>query len=413
MVRGTLWIFLAKGVRIFIQAAYFIIIARALGADQWGAFSGVVAMVAILAPFSSWGTETILVKQVARNPALFSTYWGNTLLMTFASGITLLVFAQIIGYLVLPKSISPLVIFLISLSDLICLRLIDAATKAFLAVDKLNRNAQINIFFSLKNLFAAVLLITVFPHPTVLEWSFLYLVSTAIAAFQCVSMVNSIISKPQPNPALIPSDIKEGFYFSIGLSSLTISNDIDKTMLASLSTLSATGIYAAAYRILFVVLVPIQSVMAAGYARFFRHGEKGIHGSLSFAWRLIPFATLYATVCAIGLMVFAPIIPYILGDEYKDAIGAVRWLSPLLILKSLSYFGADTLTGADLQGVRSAIQVVIAILNFILNLWLIPTFSWRGAAWATLVSDGLLAIAIWGLVYYYYRRQKKMSATHE
>ena len=54
------------------------------------------------------------------------------------------------------------------------------------------------------------------------------------------------------------------------------------------------------------------------------------------------------------------------------------------------------MTGADFQGFRSCIQVVVALLNVCLNLWLIPGYSWRGAAWASLVSDGLLVLGTWG-----------------
>lgn len=413
MVRGTMWLLIAKAVRIFIQAAYFIVIARALGADQFGAFSGVLAMVGILAPFSSWGAENVMVKHVSRNLSLFNTYWGNTIVMTFLSGALLLILAEVIGSVILPDSISPLIIFLIALSDIICLRLIDACAKAFLCVDKLNQNARINIILSSKNLIAAFLLITFFPQPTVLQWAFLYCISTAISAVQCVWTVNRVVGKPKPDPSLIPSEMKEGMYFSIGLSSQSIYNDIDKTMLASLSTLNATGIYAAAYRIITVAFVPVQSIVAAGYARFFKHGEKGIRGSYSFAKRLVPFAAAYSGTCAIALILFAPVIPYILGDEYRDAVGAIRWLAPLLVLKSLSYFGADTLTGAGFQGVRSGVQVGVAVLNTLGNLLLIPAFSWKGAAWATLLADGCLALLVWGLVYYYYRRQNQVYAAND
>jgi len=37
-------------------------------------------------------------------------------------------------------------------------------------------------------------------------------------------------------------------------------------------------------------------------------------------------------------------------------------------------------------------------LNILLNLWLIPAYSWRGAAWSSLASDGLLAIGLWTAV---------------
>ncbi len=37
----------------------------------------------------------------------------------------------------------------------------------------------------------------------------------------------------------------------------------------------------------------------------------------------------------------------------------------------------------------------MAVFNVALNFWLIPAYSWRGAAWASLASDGLLAIGCW------------------
>ncbi|MBD1910726.1 MULTISPECIES: flippase [unclassified Leptolyngbya] len=413
MVQGTLWMLLARGIRIFIQAAYFVIIARALGAEQFGAFSGVLALVSIFTPFSSCGAENVMVMHVARNRSLFGTYWGNTVVMTFICGGLLMLLALVVGHFILPASISPLVILILCVSDLICLQLIDASAKAFLSVDRLAQNARISIILSTKNLVAAIAFVTLVPNPSVMAWSLLYMVSTAIAAIQCVWAVHRQIGPARPNARLIPAGIKDGIYFGIGLASQTVYNDIDKTMLASLSTLNATGIYAAAYRIITVARVPVQSITSAAYARFFRHGEKGISGSYAFAKRLIPFAGGYGAVGSIALILFAPVVPYVLGDEYKDAVGAIRWLAPLLFFKSISLFGADALTGAGFQGIRSALQVGIAILNTLLNFWLIPAFSWKGASWATLISDGLLMVIIWGAVFYYNRRQKRLHTAND
>jgi len=53
------------------------------------------------------------------------------------------------------------------------------------------------------------------------------------------------------------------------------------------------------------------------------------------------------------------------------------------------------LTGAGLQRYRTAGQVAAVVLNFLLNLWLIPAYSWRGAAWSSLATDGALGVMIW------------------
>jgi len=95
------------------------------------------------------------------------------------------------------------------------------------------------------------------------------------------------------------------------------------------------------------------------------------------------------------LFVGAPIVPHLLGAEYARTTTALRWLSPLPLLKTLHYFVADSLTGAGLQGLRTSLQVGVAVFNILLNLWLIPAYSWRGAAWSSLASDGMLAASLW------------------
>ena len=56
-------------------------------------------------------------------------------------------------------------------------------------------------------------------------------------------------------------EVREGFYFAASQTAQTVYNDIDKTMLARLSTLEATGIYGAAYRIIDVSFVPVSALL--------------------------------------------------------------------------------------------------------------------------------------------------------
>jgi O-antigen/teichoic acid export membrane protein len=76
-------------------------------------------------------------------------------------------------------------------------------------------------------------------------------------------------------------------------------------------------------------------------------------------------------------------------------VEALRWLAVLPVLKSIHYFFADALTGAGYQGVRAAAQIFVALTNVGLNFWLIPVYSWRGAAWSSIACDGLLAISLY------------------
>jgi lysozyme family protein len=44
-----------------------------------------------------------------------------------------------------------------------------------------------------------------------------------------------------------------------------------------------------------------------------------------------------------------------------------------------------------------------------MNLYLIPAFSWRGAAWASLLTDGFLAVSNWTVLAVIARREKAFA----
>jgi O-antigen/teichoic acid export membrane protein len=81
----------------------------------------------------------------------------------------------------------------------------------------------------------------------------------------------------------------------------------------------------------------------------------------------------------------------------------------------LHYFLSDALTGAGYQAVRTSIQAGVAVFNVAINFWLIPAYSWSGAAWASIASDTLLASAIGAAAFVLLRRSQKivMLATGE
>jgi len=63
-------------------------------------------------------------------------------------------------------------------------------------------------------------------------------------------------------------------------------------------------------------------------------------------------------------------------------------------LRTVQLCFADALSGAGYQGLRMTIQAVVAGFNVIINLWLIPAYSWRGAVYSSLASDFLLLILV-------------------
>jgi O-antigen/teichoic acid export membrane protein len=383
---------------ILLQAVYFILIARCLGPQQYGAFVGAVSLIAVLSPFAAWGTGGILVRNVARQKESFPRSWGNALWMTAVSGSVLLLLVLLLSNRILSGKVPLALVLIVGASDLIFAASVSLASQAFTAFEMLGKTAQIGVVLAGSRAVCALALYLWVPHTNAHSWAALYLASTVFSALCAFVMVCRRLGYPQFASTISRSDLREGFHFSLSVSSQSVYNNIDKAMLVRLATLEAAGIYATAYRVVDLALQPVSSLLYSTFAKFFQHGSRGIEGSSSYARRILPIAAGYGVLAGIVLFVAAPILPLVIGASFHGTDTVLRWLSPLILIRAVHYLLANSLTGADLQGLRSGIQLGVAAFNIAMNIWLIPAYSWRGAAWASLASDGLLAVSMWVVI---------------
>jgi O-antigen/teichoic acid export membrane protein len=410
LARNAAWMMVGQGFKLVVQALYFVIIARSLGAQNYGAFVGVVGLVGILVPFATMGSGFLLIKNVARDKTQFRKSFGSALSTTTMSAA--FSFAVVLGitHFLFPAAIPVGLIMMVAVADLFFTSIATICAQAFLAFERLKGTAVITVLQSVLRLAAAAILTTVKRNPTALDWGEFYLLSTSMVALTAFILVLARLGAPAFSFAHKIAEIREGFYFSATQSAETIYNDIDKSMLARLSTLEATGIYGAAYRLIDVSFAPVTSVLAAAFPNFFRIGADGIPATLRYVRPLILRALAYGTVVAVVFLAGAGVVPRVLGSEYRSTAEALRWLAVLPLLKAVYRFLADTLTGAGYQALRTAICAGVAVFNVGINMWIIPAYSWRGAAWSSIASDALLLCAFGTAVFVLVRRSQHLAS---
>ena len=397
--------FVGLASRVLIQTVYFVIIARALDPAGYGAFLGVISLVAICVPFASWGTGQTMIQDVARDASLFSVRWGSALIVTAGLGLALAALVTAVSGLILPGSIPIGLVVMIAVSELLFARFTDVAGQAFWALGRLKRTAVITVSLSVARLAAALLLMLLVAEPTALDWGVGYLASSVVTTGIAVTLVQREIGRPTFAVAGTLRKLREGFFFSLGQSASSTYSEIDKTMLTRLATLQAAGQYGAAYRILDVAFAPMLSLLMASYTEFFRNGAGGIRSTARFARRLLPAGCTYGALTGAALFVGAPAVPLLLGAEYQETSEAIRWLTPLPLLRAIQFLGADVLTGSGRQAHRSFIYLAAATAVVGLNLFLIPRYSWRGAAWTLVGAEVCLVAVIWGAVLWFCRAE--------
>jgi O-antigen/teichoic acid export membrane protein len=98
------------------------------------------------------------------------------------------------------------------------------------------------------------------------------------------------------------------------------------------------------------------------------------------------------------LFIFSkPIISIFLGEKFLETIKLLRILSPILFFKSLSFGFVLVIILSDMQKKRILPQFIVAVVNILFNILLIPYFGITAVSWVYLISEILLTLG-YGLI---------------
>jgi O-antigen/teichoic acid export membrane protein len=337
---------------------------------------------------------------------MFTTQFGNSLLIHCISAA---IFTCLLMFLhnSLLSHIPLELLLALALSELFFSPLSQLCSNCFLSFERAANAAAANILLPASRLVVVIPFTYWSESPTASNWAIWYGLASLFATITNLAITVKSLGWPKIALDEFATSLREGTHFALGLASFSVYSDIDKTIMSRLATSQATGLYAASYRMITMASVPVRSLLQASYAKIFVHGAVGIKETLQYARRLLLFSVLYSGLVTIAVVIGAPLVPLLLGEDYQGAATILIWLAPLILLQTFHSFAADILTGAGFQTQRSRIQLLAAGLNLSFGLALIPPFSWRGAAVASLLTDSFLMIALWATVWRHFHAQDR------
>jgi len=339
----------------------------------------------------------VLLRYVSASPSKFAEYWGNILIVTAAMGGFLILLLRVVA----PHILSPAsarVVVLTAVASALCEQITMSATQAFLAFQSMRIAAVLGQLTPLFRTFAAIGMLLIMHRATAYQWVLALAISSAAAAIIAATVVTMRLGWPHFKPYLIPKRVREGAQYAFADSTASVYNDFDKTMLSHFGMNAANGIYGMAYRIIEMGSVPFASIQLAAEPRLFQLAAGGPDEPIRLGRRLLRHSVLVSAAAALGIFLCAPLIPLLAGRGFDEAVSALRWLCVIPIFRSVHGVTGSVLTSLGLQRYRTMTQIAAAVLNFGLNLWLIPRYGWHGAAWASLATDGTLGVSNWCLL---------------
>jgi O-antigen/teichoic acid export membrane protein len=391
LAKNTGWMLIGQGTNFFLQAGYFLALARLLGVTEYGVFAGAYALVSSVTMYSSLGSQMVFMRHVSADRSSAQAYWGNSLMITACMSLLLMAGLAVAGDKLFGPQIVALILILV-LSNCFMSQVVNSASMVFQTFEQLKITAWLRTLSNLLRLLAIVFLLLYLHRATPFECSLGILVSSTIAACIAVIWVGYTIGRVRISARFFRLRFWEGIGFSFAGSTQAVYNDVDKMMLSHYGMNAANGIYTMAYRVVDFATAPVNAIDNASLPRLFTLNKSGLPALARMARKLVPIGALAGLAATILTLLAAPLFVRIAGHGFANALLAIRWLCWLPMLRGIHQLSGDVLTAAGRQNYRTAAQFLVAALNFFLNLAWIPSHGWLGAAWASLASDGALGI---------------------
>jgi len=375
-----------------ISVIVTIYLARYLGTVGFGKYSFVFAYLAFFSIITDLGLQQILVREMARDPAIAPKLIGNAYIIRLLLTVIAVVSSMIVITLMSYPADTTTYIYIASFTVLF-ISFSDFYATIFSANLRMEYNIMAKLVF--KVLSAGLILLIIFSKGTLMQ--------------VMVALVFSEMVKTLLNYSFSRKFVKPRFEFDFGLwkylfkealpLALTsviwiIYFRIDVIMLSMMMGDTEVGLYSAAYKLSDPLLL-IPSALMTSLFPIMSASFKSSEERLIKTYRLsIKYILIIMLPVAIGTTIIADkVILLIYGSEFSGSATALQILIWALIFISTSSVLANLLVSMNKQRLYTISTGICAITNVTLNFFLIPILSYNGAAIATVATNIVLFVA--------------------
>jgi len=193
----------------------------------------------------------------------------------------------------------------------------------------------------------------------------------------------------------ISQHIKPIFIFFSATIAVELYQQMDVTLLGVFTEKSNVGYYFNSVRLMRVVansLIAIGAVLLPRISKYFMENRTDEISTLST--KLFNLLLFISFPFAIGTFVLADYLVFIaFGDDFIPAIPTLRILSILIfILAIIGGLTTPILLSTNKEKKYFYVSIGAAVINFVLNLFLIPSFSHNGSAIASVITQLFIVV---------------------
>ena len=360
--------------------------ARYFGANIFGIWSIALSITGILGIFADLGMSTLMIREVSRDLSLADKYISNAIFIKIILSILtfglIIIITNLIGYPEIVKN----VIYIVTVSVII-----GSFAGILGAIFQVNEKME---YISLSTILSSVITllgtaIMIFYNLGIVFFAFINILSTGLISVYILIKYAQNFPLPQLKIdfSFWKPILKESWPFGVTALSGMLYNYIDSIMLSVTQGAEVVGWYSAAYRLMLILLFIPNAVNMAIFpvmSRFYTSSEDSLK---LMNEKYFKYMIILGVPIGVGTTILADkIILMIFGSGYIQSIIALQILIWTIILTFAGAPFVQLLQSINKQFIITKISVISAIINIILNLVLIPSFSYIGASFATLIA---------------------------
>lgn len=397
IAKNTIALILAQIVPMLFGIILVFYIARILGDVGFGKYSFAFAFTGLFAVLSNLGLNTLTVREVARDKSRASKYLGNIVIINIIlSVITLTLIFFAINSMNYPPD-TTMAVYIIAVS-LVVTSISQLFKSIFRAFEKMEYEFLINTSKTI--IVVSLGLFVLFAGYGLIGLVLIHLLASVFDFFLSLSICIKKFAVPKLEIDLkfwkhsIRTALPLGFVYVFAV----IYGQIDMIMLSVMCGDAVVGWYSAAYKLRSVLSFIPASFMGAAFpvmSRFFESSTK----SLEILYeRSFKYMLSLALPIAVGTTILADrIILLLYGTQYTNSIIALQILIWAIVFGFPAYLLEYVLFSTNKQYITGITSGICAVSNVILNLLLIPSLNYVGAAIATVITTGML----FGIYFYF------------
>jgi O-antigen/teichoic acid export membrane protein len=181
---------------------------------------------------------------------------------------------------------------------------------------------------------------------------------------------------------------------------MSVFKEVDKPLIASLTSLSSAGTYAAGSRFADAALMPIRAFIYATFRKILQLGADGPSAVFSYSLRILPAClgiALFVTVAVFGFAIVAPIF---LGEQYSKTQHILQILALYPLFYAIYVVAVDALIAVDKVKTRTLVQILLPVMDILLCLILVPKLGTIGAAISCVAAYALSSLLAWAVLFH-------------